>query len=129
VSVDDVRWWFVLIVACMVASQSASAESVTVQSLEELVIPAAVIARVTIVGERADRTWTWPTSYRRVAFAQVTDPLKGVVRDYQAMWWTTGTMSIRADRVTVHDLFPQGAAYQTIRDRVAQLSATAARRH
>ena len=133
------------------------------RSLDELVIPAAVVARVTIVGEHADRTWTWRTSYRRVAFARVIDPLKGVVRDqiillyhdngnvcpnvryqrgeelllfatrvgrgYEAIWWTTGTMSVRGDRVTMHDLFPKGAAYGTIRAQIVQLSDASQRGH
>ena len=73
------RWFAAAILCCALALSDASAESITVRSLEELVRPADVIARVTIVAERTDRTRTWWTTYQRVAFARVTDPLKGAV--------------------------------------------------
>ena len=137
---------------------SALAEGITVRSLDELVKPADLIARVTIIHERADSTWTWRTPYRRIAFAHVTDALKGTVRNhvillyhdngqacpnmkyrpredvllfalksrrgrgYESMFWATGSMCVRAGRVT-HDLFPGVAAYQDVRTQVLQLLA------
>ena len=76
------RRFAALLGCCLVAwSQAVSAETIGVRSLSELVRPADLIARVTILSEYGDPVLTRRTGYRRVAWARVTDSVKGSARD------------------------------------------------
>ena len=62
VSIRIVRRSPVLLRCYLLTSlRAASAESIMVRSLDELVTPADFIARVTIVSDNTDHTWTWRT--------------------------------------------------------------------
>jgi len=94
------RWSAALLVCCTLASQGASSESIGVRSFSELVWPADLIARVTILSEYGDPALTRRTSYRRVPWARVTDSLKGSARGkiiplYYHTGWVCPNVSYR----------------------------------